>query len=117
MLIVNTIGILLIALIIWWFWLYKPKVSDVSNGDISIEVENGVYVPSNIKIPADQRANIQFLRKDPSPCAETVLIPELGINESLPLNKVKSISLPSLKSGTYDFYCQLQMYRGKIVVE
>jgi len=25
MLLVNILGALLIALIIWWFWLYKPK--------------------------------------------------------------------------------------------
>jgi len=29
MIIVNIIGLALIAIVIWWFWLYKPtKVAD-----------------------------------------------------------------------------------------
>jgi plastocyanin domain-containing protein len=118
MLIINIAGILLIALIIWWFWLYKPKnVAAPQDGALIITVENGLYSPSHIRLVADTPATIQFLRKDGSPCSETVLFPDLEISETLPLNKVKSIKVPALVPGDYPFHCQMQMYRGVLKVE
>jgi plastocyanin domain-containing protein len=29
MMIINLMGLLLIALIVWWFWLYKPAEAEV----------------------------------------------------------------------------------------
>ncbi|WP_290487919.1 cupredoxin domain-containing protein [Idiomarina sp. UBA3162] len=34
----------------------------------------------------------------------------------MPSNKLKQIQIPALEPGEYDFHCQMQMYRGKIVV-
>ena len=48
MLFVNIIGFLLIGLIIWWFWLYKPKEVNLGVNDTIITVENGTYSPSRI---------------------------------------------------------------------
>ncbi|MFT6386993.1 MAG: plastocyanin domain-containing protein [Cellvibrionaceae bacterium] len=117
MLIINSAGLLLIALIVWWFWLYKPKAAQLENNDFIIVVENGTYTPSRIILPANESVTLQFLRKDASPCAEMVLIPDLQISETLPMNKLKKIQLPAIAPGEYDFHCQMQMYRGKIKVE
>lgn len=117
MLIANLAGLLLIALIIWWFWLYKPKEAELDNTDRVITVENGTYAPSHVKLPAGEPLTIQFMRKDPSPCSETLLIPELQISETLPLNKLKSVQLPAMAPGEYPFHCQMQMYRGVIKVD
>ena len=121
MLMINLAGLLLIALIIWWFWLYKPEgvvidTSKVDKNEFVITVENGTYSPSRIKIAANKPMSIQFMRKDPSPCAEAVLIPALQISESLPLNKLKTIQLPAMDAGEYDFHCQMNMIQGKITV-
>lgn len=117
MLIVNLIGVALIALIAWWFWLYKPKEVVLGEGDLVVTVENGTYVPSHIKVPHNKQIEIKFIRKDQSPCSETLLIPDLQISDSLPLNKLKSIQLPALPVGEYPFHCQMQMYRGLLTVE
>jgi len=117
MLVINIIGAVLILLIIWWFWLYKPKEITAANGDIKVLVENGTYVPSRIKVKNGQTFTMQFVRKDESPCAETLLFPELEISESLPLNRPKNIELPAMKPGEYQFHCQMQMYRGVLLVE
>jgi plastocyanin domain-containing protein len=117
MLIANIVGLALIALIVWWFWLYKPAEVALGEGDIVVVVENGSYQPSNIKIPANQATEIHFLRKDPSPCAEMLLLPDLEISETLALDKVSKIALPPLQPGEYDFHCQMQMYRGLLKVE
>ena len=117
MLFINLAGIALIALIIWWFWLYKPKETELSDADLVITVENGTYSPSRIKVPAGSPVEIKFMRKDPSPCSETLLIPDLQVSDTLPLNKVKTIQLPALSAGEYAFHCQMQMYRGQITVQ
>lgn len=117
MLIVNLVGIALIALIVWWFWLYKPAEVALGKGDTVVVVENGSYQPSHIKLTANQAAELHFLRKDPSPCAEMLLLPGLDISETLALNKVSRIAIPPLEPGEYDFHCQMQMYRGKLKVE
>ena len=117
MLIVNIAGLLLIALIVWWFWLYKPKEAELGKKNVVIVVENGTYQPSRIKLSANKPVSLQFLRKDPSPCAEMLLIPDLQISETLPLNKTKIIQLPPMALGDYAFHCQMQMYRGQLTAE
>lgn len=117
MIFINLTGIGLIGLIVWWFWLYKPKEAELSDSDFVITVENGTYSPSRIKVPAGSSVEINFLRKDPSPCSETLLIPDLQVSDTLPLNKIKTISLPALTAGEYAFHCQMQMYRGQISVQ
>lgn len=118
LLVINIIGLVLIALIIYWFWIYKPKNVHAKDQDvIKIVVEDGVYQPAHISVPADTEISLEFLRKDETPCAEMVIFPELNISESLPLNKTKSIKLKSLEKGSYQFHCQMQMYKGELVVE
>jgi len=117
MLIINIAGVVVVALIIWWFWLYRPQETELSDNDIVVVVENGIYSPGRIKVPAGSPVTIKFLRKDESPCAETLLIPDLQISDTLPINKLKTLELPALSSGEYVFHCQMQMYRGKITVE
>ncbi len=117
MMIINILGVLLIALIVWWFWLYKPREVSVSDNGIIVTVVDGVYQPSRIKLVSGHEATLNFERKDESPCAGTVLFPDLNISEDLPLDRNKAITLPALDSGEYAFHCQMQMYRGTLIVE
>lgn len=117
MIIVNLAGLALIALIVWWFWLYRPPHTMLDDAGLLIRVENGTYQPSHIQVPANQPFSLQFLRTDASPCAEMLLIPDLQLSETLPLNKTKRIDLPALAQGHYAFHCQMQMYRGQLIVD
>lgn len=114
---INLVGIALIVLIVWWFWLYRPKAVTVSGEQQLIMVENGVYAPAHIRLAAGQESRLTFLRKDASPCAESVLIPDLELSAELPLGKSVSLALPAMNPGVYPFHCQMQMYRGEITVE
>ena len=116
MMIVNVAGLALIVLIVWWFWLYQPREIEMTDDSLVIVVENGIYQPAHIKLPAHQASELQFLRKDASPCSETLLFPSLDISESLPLNKAVNINLPPMDEGEYEFHCQMQMYRGMLKV-
>ena len=117
MILINLLGLLLIVLIVWWFWLYKPSEAGIADGDIVISVDNGTYQPARLKVSAGQPVTLTFLRKDASPCAAMVVFPDADISEELPLNKVKAIVLPAMPRGEYAFTCQMQMYRGTLVVE
>lgn len=113
---INIIGFALIVGIVWWFWLYKPSEVKTDEGELIVTVENGVYQPARLKIPAGKPASITFIRKAESPCAGTVVFSDLNISEELPINQEKAIQLPALEPGTYSFTCQMQMYRGELIV-
>lgn len=115
MILINLTGLLLVALIVWWFWLYQP--TEIADAAQVILVENGTYQPSQIKLAAGQPTTLHFLRRDASPCAETVQFPALEISETLPLNQTRAVRLPALGAGDYVFHCQMQMYRGTLRVE
>jgi len=44
------------------------------------------------------------------------MIPELDINETLTVNQHTPLQLPALTPGEYAFHCQMQMYRGTLIV-
>lgn len=117
MIIINLVGLVVIGLIVWWFWFYKPIDVSLNNDELVITVESGSYSPARLKLMAHTPSRLSFLRKDASPCAEVVLFPNLDISETLPLNKTNVIELPALEPGEYPFHCQMQMYRGVIIVE
>lgn len=116
MLIVNLIGVGLIAFIIWWFWIKKPQAFKASSGAIEITVDNGVYTPSNIEMKLGQAVKLSFLRKDPSPCAEKVIFEKLGLSLDLPVDKPVEVTINPEKSGDYVFNCQMKMYVGHLKV-
>jgi len=118
MMIINLLGLLLIGLVVWWFWLYKPvRAADASVEVVTVVVNNGIYQPSRIKVTAGKKITLQFLRKDGSPCAATVLFPEFEISEELPLDANKAVELPPMPSGEYLFHCPMKMYTGTLIVE
>jgi len=114
---INLLGLLLIVLIVWWFWLAKPKAAQAAaSGVIEITVADGVYAPARIEVPAGKPVTLRFLRKDPSPCAEKVLFDDLGISRDLPLNEPLDVVLTPGTPGEIEFTCQMRMYRGYLVV-
>lgn len=117
MIIINIVGLALIGMIIWWFWLYTPKETQVRNNEIIIDVKDGVYTPSHIKCAVNEPIVLNFIRHDKSPCAEMLLIPELSISAVLVVDKSTKIALTIPKTGEFEFHCQMKMYRGVLKVE
>lgn len=113
---VNVAGLVLIGLIVWWFWLSKPKTLRAASGVIDVVVEAGVYTPARIEVAAGQPVTLRFLRKDPSPCAEKVLFDALGIAADLPIGQPVELTITPQAPGEYAFTCQMQMYRGTLAV-
>jgi len=112
---VNGLGLLFVVGIVWWFWL-SHSGSVVSGNIIEIKVKDGIYQPANIEVKADQPLTLRFIREDATPCAEIVTFSELNISKSLPLDQGVDIEIRVKNPGTYEFTCQMGMYRGKLVV-
>lgn len=113
---VNLAGLGLIGLIVWWFWLSQPRARQVNEDAIDILVDNGTYSPSVIEVRPGHKVRLRFLRKDASPCAEKVIFDGLGISADLPLDEVTELEIEVAKPGEYPFTCQMQMYRGTLLV-
>jgi plastocyanin domain-containing protein len=115
--IVNLAGVILIGLIVWWFWMTKPKAQRASKSSIEILVDGGTYTPSRIAVEVGKEVTLRFFRKDASPCAERVVFDELGINVELPLNEHTDVAITPPEAGEFAFTCQMQMYRGSLVAK
>jgi len=113
---INIAGLLLILLIIWWFWLSKPKAVTQQSEQLDVMVDNGVYTPAHIQVEQGKPLTLRFIRKDASPCAEKVIFDSLNISADLPIDQPVDIQIPTQNTGNFDFTCQMQMYRGKLTV-
>jgi plastocyanin domain-containing protein len=114
---INLFGLLLITGIIWWFWLSKPKAYRSTGEALEIMVEDGVYTPARIEVPVGKSVTLRFIRKDATPCAQTVIFDDFNISQHLAINKPTDITLKPEKSGDYVFACEMQMYKGILSVK
>ena len=117
MILFNLIGILLIAFVIWWFWLSKPKLVQAKQDIVPIVVKDGVYSPARIEASSTKPITLEFLRQDSTSCSEYLMMEQLDIYEQLPLNKKHRIALGQLAPGTYSFTCQMKMYAGELIIK
>jgi plastocyanin domain-containing protein len=116
--IINLTGLVLIAFIVWWFWIFKNRSEARVEGNLlEIVVDSGVYEPSVIHAKAGQEITLRFVRKDSNPCAEKVLFDDLEISADLPLGTPYDLTFTPEKKGEFEFTCQMAMYRGKLIVE
>ena len=115
---VNIAGVLLICFIIYWFWIATPrKVIASQTLPIEILVKDGVYSPAHIQVKQGDKIRLRFIREDPSPCAEKVIFNSLGKTLELPVNESTDIELQLEETGEIDFTCEMQMYRGKLLIK
>lgn len=116
MLLVNLIAVILFVFIIWWFWLSTPRTEKTTDEVIDVIVDNGVYTPSRIEVNQNQALKLRFIRKDASPCAEKVIFEDLNLSADLPVDQPIEIEIPTADKGEYTFTCQMQMYRGSLII-
>lgn len=121
--IVTIIGMLGIVFVYWFFLMKKAKevvVADSADSTGSLQVDitvNGGYSPEVIAIPKGKTTKINFIRKDPSPCLEEVVLSDFKIRKHLPLNQKVTIELTPQQTGEFNFACGMNMYHGKIIVK
>ncbi len=81
---------------------------------IAIDTSSGGYSPNVVRAKAGVPMEISFGQA--SGCLAQVVFPDFQVFEDLTAGP-KTITLPALEPGEYQFYCGMQMVFGKIVVE
>jgi len=81
---------------------------------IAVDVSKGYYDPSTIELKAGVPAEITFSQA--SGCTGIVQSQQLGFSEDLSSGP-KTVKLPALQAGTYQFACGMNMVTGTIVVK
>ena len=118
--IVNTAGIALIALIVWYFWLYKKegvKVGDVGGiQEVKVNVKGG-YDPDVIVVKQGKPVRLHFNRQESAMCSEMVIFDKIDQSAKLPEGETVTIEFTPQNKGEIPFQCQMGMLRGKVVVQ
>lgn len=110
---VNIIGLGTIGLIYLFFFGKKEEIRSLASEEVLIKVAGG-YKPSVIKARREKPITLTFVRTEDNSCLEEVVIPDHKIKAYLPLNREVSITITPKKNE--QFYCGMNMYKGKIMV-
>lgn len=119
-LLVNIVGIALIAGIVWYFWLYRKEgvaAADVGGvQEVPITVKGG-YTPDVVTVKRGKPVRLLFTRQESSMCSEMVVLDAIGKSASLPEGETVAIEFTPQEAGEIPFQCQMGMLRGKLVVQ
>jgi plastocyanin domain-containing protein len=119
-LVVLVIGVVLIALILWYFFGERERVvaAEGEGGvqEIKITVKGG-YSPDLIVVKQGRPVRLAFYRDETASCSEEVIFGDFGIARALPAFKTTPIEFVPDKAGEFTFNCGMNMIRGKLVVE
>ena len=115
-LVVNIIGVILIALTYWFFFMKKESKAVNVENEVTITVEGG-YKPDVIKVKKGKPVTLKFHRKDESSCLEEVVIPAFSVRQHLTLNETTDIVIEPKDVGEFEISCGMNMFHGKIKVE
>ncbi len=113
-------GVAFIALTVWFFW--GPKGEGVKAGVTSsgyqeaMVLVKGGYTPDVIVVEHGRPVRLTFQREETASCSEMVIFQDFGKSAHLPAGEAVPIEFVPEKPGTYDFGCQMGMFRGKLVV-
>jgi plastocyanin domain-containing protein len=117
--IVNLVGLGLIAWIVWYFWLYRKEgvaVAEVGGvQQVNIIVKGG-YDPDVIVVKKDKPVRLNFNRQESALCSEMVLFDKINESAMLPEGQTVTIEFTPQEAGEIPFQCQMGMLRGKVVV-
>jgi plastocyanin domain-containing protein len=76
---VVTIGGLILAGFIYWFFLLKKEKRIAVADSVDIVVSGG-YTPNVITVKKGKSVQLHFIRKDPSSCLDEVILPDFHLS-------------------------------------
>ena len=117
---VTTIGVVLIALTLWFFFGAREAAAahvHAEGGPQEIEVVvQGGYTPDRIEVRQDQPVRLTFRREESTDCTEQLVLPDFGLSVQLPQGQRVPVEFTPEKIGEFPFHCGMNMVRGRIVV-
>lgn len=118
---VLALGLLLVAFIVWFFWLKRTRgtrAAETSGGyqEAMILVKGG-YTPDTIIVTRGKPVRLNFRREETAACSEKVVFPVFNKSADLPTGELVPVELMPKEAGEFEFTCQMGMFRGRLVVE
>ena len=119
--IVLILGLLLIAFIVWFFWLKRAKgvrAAEPSGGyqEVMVLVKGG-YTPDTIVVRRGKPVRINFRREETASCSDKVVFADFQKSAELPTGQTVPIELLPKEAGEFAFSCPMGMFRGRLIVE
>jgi plastocyanin domain-containing protein len=114
-------GLLLVALIVWFFWLKRTKgvraaVTSSGHQEVMVLVKGG-YTPDTIVVRRGKPVRLNFRREETAACSEKVVLADFNKSATLPTGETVSIEFVPEEAGEYEFACAMGMFRGRLIVE
>jgi plastocyanin domain-containing protein len=119
--IVLIAGLLLVAFIIWFFWLKRTKgvrAAETSGGyqEVMILVKGG-YTPDTVIVSRGKPVRLNFRREETASCSDKVVFEHFNKSAALPTGELVSVELMPKEPGEFGFACPMGMFRGLLIVE
>lgn len=119
--IVLIAGLLLVAFIVWFFWLKRARgvrAAQVSGGyqEAMILVKGG-YTPDTIIVGRGKPVRLNFRREETASCSDRVVFEQFGKSAELPTGELVAVELMPKETGEFAFSCPMGMFRGRLIVE
>ena len=118
---VDAVGLALIAFIVWFFWLVKARgvraTTTTAGYQEQMVLVKGGYTPDVIVVERGKPVRLNFLRQESASCSEMVLLPAFNKSAMLPEGQTVAVEFLPTQPGEYEFACQMGMFRGRLIVE
>jgi len=117
---VTAVGLGLIPLIVWFFWIKRAAGSYATTTGTHQEVliiVKGGYTPDTIIVTKGAPVRLNFQREETSTCSDTVMFPDFSKSAQLPEGKTVAVEFVPDNVGEFEFTCQMGMLRGRLIVE
>ena len=108
-------GLLLVAFIVWFFWLKRAEASG-GRQEAMILVKGG-YTPDTIIVRHGKPVRLNFRREETAACSEKVVFGDFNKSADLPTGETVPVEFVPDKPGEYQFTCAMGMFRGRLIVE
>jgi len=118
---VLVLALLLVAFIVWFFWL-KPvkgvRAAETSGGyqEAMILVKGG-YTPDTVIVSRGKPVRLNFRREETASCSDKVVFEHFGKSAELPTGELVAVELMPKEAGEFSFACPMGMFRGRLIVE
>ena len=119
-LVVTLAGLLVIAWIVWYFWLHRRRGVQIGETggvqEVRVRVKGG-YEPDLIVVKKGKPVRLHFTRHESALCSEMVIFEGIGKSAKLPEGETVTIEFTPQESGEIPFQCQMGMLRGRVIVQ
>jgi plastocyanin domain-containing protein len=83
----------------------------------ALALVKGGYTPDVIVVERGRPVQLYFRREETLACSEMVIFGDFHTNAKLPTGETVFIELMADRPAEYAFGCQMEMYRGRLIVE